>query len=128
MRAAIASRALRAPSLVLEALQRRALGPTLPLVGRVAREARGVGVVWWSAEGTPPPTPPHKGEGSRPSSPLGHATSHEHAVAFASANTAGSPSGGPRPRAGATSPARHKGGACRADRDARYARARSRPA
>ena len=37
---------------------------TLPLVGRVASEASGVG--WKLRQKTPPPTPPHKGEGSRP--------------------------------------------------------------
>jgi hypothetical protein len=47
---------------------------TLPLVGRVARaRMRGRGGVWNRASmrrQTPPPTPPHKGEGSAPSSRL----------------------------------------------------------
>src|SRR5215472_17730687 len=52
---------------------------TLPLVGRVGalsalrasstRYGAGVGVVRWSADGPPPPTPLHKGEGSAPSCP-----------------------------------------------------------
>jgi hypothetical protein len=41
----------------------RKLGSTLPLVGRVASEASRVGVVRWSTDGPPPPTPPHKGGG-----------------------------------------------------------------
>src|SRR5260370_30494953 len=45
-----------------------------PLWGGSARSA-GVGVVRWSADGPPPPAPPHKGEGSRPSAPRDHASS-----------------------------------------------------
>src|SRR5262249_13541572 len=40
-----------------------------PLWGGSARSA-GVGAVQRPADGPPPPTPPHKGEGSRPSSQL----------------------------------------------------------
>src|SRR5262249_49925528 len=67
---------------LFDAFQCRELGPTLPLVGRVAStqaslrslrcEPGGGGAVMLESrpkDGPPPPTPPHKGEGSRPSSP-----------------------------------------------------------
>src|SRR5262249_48454662 len=58
------------PAHIKRWIQRERRAPTLPLVGRVAREARRVGVVGSRADGPPPP--PQKGEGSPPVTRLFH--------------------------------------------------------